>query len=39
LAQRAKQCKLRPPRFTTGCLAKYAAMATSADTGGVLKWD
>jgi dihydroxy-acid dehydratase len=39
LAQRAKQCKPRPPRFTTGCLAKYAAMATSADTGGVLKWD
>lgn len=28
----------RPPRITYGCLAKYAAMATSADTGAVLKW-
>ena len=28
-----------PARYTTGCLAKYAAMATSADTGAVLKWD
>jgi len=26
------------PRIKTGCLAKYAAMATSADTGAVLKW-
>ena len=39
LAKRAKEWKPRPPRFKTGCLAKYAAMATSADTGGVLKWD
>jgi dihydroxy-acid dehydratase len=39
LAQRAKQWKARPPRFTTGCLGKYTALATSADTGGVLKWD
>jgi dihydroxy-acid dehydratase len=38
LARRAKEWKPRPPRFKTGCLAKYAAMATSADTGGVLKW-
>ena len=27
------------PRFTRGYLAKYAAMATSASTGAVLKWD
>lgn len=26
------------PRITKGCLAKYASMATSADTGAVLKW-
>jgi len=26
------------PRVTKGSLAKYAAMATSADTGAVLKW-
>ena len=31
----------QPPRpgSTTGYLAKYAAMATSADTGAVLKWN
>ena len=28
----------RPPRYTTGCLGKYTALATSADTGAVLKW-
>ena len=39
LAQRAKQWKPRPPRYTTGCLGKYTTMATSADTGAVLKWD
>ena len=39
LAQRAKQWKPRPPRYTTGCLGKYTALATSADTGGVLKWN
>jgi dihydroxy-acid dehydratase len=39
LAERAKRWKPRPPRFKTGCLARYAAMATSADTGAVLKWD
>ncbi|MEN6557135.1 MAG: dihydroxy-acid dehydratase [Thermoguttaceae bacterium] len=39
LARRAKQWKPRPARYTTGALGKYAALATSADTGGVLKWD
>ena len=39
LAERAKQWRPREPRFKTGCLAKYAAMATSADTGAVLKWE
>ncbi|HOK94652.1 MAG TPA: dihydroxy-acid dehydratase, partial [Anaerohalosphaeraceae bacterium] len=39
LSQRRKSWKPRPPRITEGCLAKYAAMATSADTGAVLKWD
>ena len=38
LAERAKRWKPRPPRYTTGCLGKYAALATSADTGAVLKW-
>ncbi len=38
LAQRSKQWKPRPPRITKGYLAKYAAMATSADTGGILRW-
>ncbi|MGD0896323.1 MAG: dihydroxy-acid dehydratase [Thermoguttaceae bacterium] len=38
LAARAKEWQPRPPRFTTGCLGKYASMATSADTGAVLKW-
>ncbi len=39
LAKRKAAWKPRPPRITYGCLAKYAAMATSADTGAVLKWD
>ena len=39
LADRARQWSPRPPRYTTGCLGKYAALATSADTGAVLKWD
>ncbi len=39
LAERAKRWQPREPRFKTGCLAKYAALATSADTGAVLKWD
>jgi hypothetical protein len=29
-----------PPKAKPGgCLGKYAAMATSASTAGVLKWD
>jgi dihydroxy-acid dehydratase len=39
LARRARQWKAPPPRVQTGYLAKYARMATSADTGAVLKWD
>jgi dihydroxy-acid dehydratase len=39
LARRAKNWQPRPPRYTTGCLAKYASMATSADTGAILKWN
>jgi dihydroxy-acid dehydratase len=38
LAARKKKWKPRKPNITTGCLAKYASMATSADTGAVLKW-
>ncbi len=38
LAERAKRFTPPAPRCTSGCLAKYAAMATSADTGAVLKW-
>jgi dihydroxy-acid dehydratase len=38
LAERKKSWKPPEPRIKTGCLAKYAAMATSADTGAVLKW-
>ncbi len=38
LAGRKKNWKPREPRFKTGCLAKYAALATSADTGAVLKF-
>ncbi len=37
-AERKKNWKPRKPKITTGYLAKYASMATSADTGGVLKW-
>ncbi|MFZ5829931.1 MAG: dihydroxy-acid dehydratase [Planctomycetota bacterium] len=39
LAERRKNWKRREPRFRSGYLAKYAAMATSADTGAILKWD
>jgi len=39
LAQRKKNWSPPKPRITKGYLAKYAAMATSADTGAVLKWD
>jgi dihydroxy-acid dehydratase len=38
LAQRKKDWKLPKPKITEGYLAKYATMATSADTGAVLKW-
>jgi dihydroxy-acid dehydratase len=38
LARRKKLWKPRAAKITTGCLAKYAAMATSADTGAILKW-
>jgi len=38
LAERKKSWKPPKPRITAGYLAKYASMATSADTGAVLKW-
>jgi len=38
LAERKKTWKPPTPKITKGCLAKYATMATSADTGAVLKW-
>ena len=38
LAERKKAWTPPKPRIIKGCLAKYAAMATSADTGAVLKW-
>jgi len=38
LTKRKKAWKPPKPRITEGCLAKYASMATSADTGAVLKW-
>lgn len=38
LAGRKKAWKPPKPKITEGCLAKYASMATSADTGAVLKW-
>ena len=37
IAERKAKFVPKPPKFTTGYLARYAAMATSADTGGVLK--
>lgn len=39
LARRRSQWQPRPPKINYGYLAKYAAMATSANTGAVLKWD
>ena len=39
LAARAKNWTPPEPRFKSGPLAKYASMATSADTGAVLKWE
>jgi len=38
LAERKKAWKPPKSRITKGYLAKYASMATSADTGAVLKW-
>ncbi len=38
LAERKRKWKAPKPRITKGYLAKYATMATSADTGAVLKW-
>jgi len=38
LAERRKAWTEPEPRVKEGYLAKYAAMATSADTGAVLKW-
>jgi dihydroxy-acid dehydratase len=38
LSKRKKAWKPPKPRFTKGYLAKYASLATSADTGAVLKW-
>jgi dihydroxy-acid dehydratase len=38
LAKRKKAWKPPKPRITKGYLAKYASMATCADTGAVLKW-
>jgi dihydroxy-acid dehydratase len=38
LAERRKKWTPREPRVKTGCLGKYAALATSADTGAVLRW-
>ncbi len=37
IAERRKHWKPREPKIRTGYLAKYAALATSADTGGVLR--
>ena len=39
LAARKARWTKPAPRFTRGYLAKYAAMATSAHTGAILKWD
>jgi len=38
LARRRTQWQPRPPKGNYGYLSKYASMATSASTGGVLKW-
>ncbi len=38
LAERKKAWTAPEPRIKKGYLAKYAVMATSADTGAVLKW-
>ncbi|OQA02665.1 MAG: Dihydroxy-acid dehydratase [Planctomycetes bacterium ADurb.Bin401] len=38
LAKRAANFVAPKPKITKGYLAKYASMAQSADTGGILKW-
>ncbi len=38
LAERRSKWQLPPKEKPAGCLGKYAAMATSASTGAVLKW-
>jgi len=38
LAERRKNWTPPAPRYTTGYLAKYTALASSASTGAVLKW-
>ena len=37
-ARRAKKYTPRPPQITHGMLGRYAAHATSADTGAILDW-
>ena len=37
-AKRRKRYKPLPPKITHGALGRYAAHATSADTGAVLTW-
>ncbi len=39
LSRRRQQWTPPPPRYKTGYLAKYTALATSANTGAVLEWD
>ena len=38
LTERKKNWTAPKPRITYGCLGKYAKLATSANTGAVLKW-
>jgi len=37
LAARRREWKPRPPRFTSGWLARYTTLATSASTGAILR--
>jgi len=38
LAQRRRDWKAPAPRFKTGVLGRYTALATSASYGGILRW-
>jgi dihydroxyacid dehydratase/phosphogluconate dehydratase len=38
LNERRAKWQLPPKGKASGCLGKYASMATSASTGAVLKW-